>query len=465
MDIDLPPRELAHKLTMAGTAVDAIERTGGDWEGISVGLVTAVEPHPNADRLKLATVDLGGERMTVVCGAPNVAEGQKIAFGRVGAHIVDPGTREVAVLKPARIRGVESAGMVLSERELGISDEHVGILVLDEDAPIGTPLAGVHGRYRLRYRRHPQPGRLPLDDWHRPRGGGTDRQARCATRTWPTRRKPSAIEGRVAVEIADVDLCSRYVATLIDDVKIGPSPSWMQERLIAAGQRPISNIVDITNYVMLELGQPLHAFDFSLLGESRIIVRRGRQGERLTTLDGVDHELTPEMLVIADANEAVALAGVMGGANSEVREDTRTILLESANFNPASIRRTSVRLKARSEASSRFEKALSPELSIVAARRATKLMVELAGGKAAVGVIDVYPRKAEAVTIQAPRERLKTVLGLDLPSSEVCAVLRGPGVRLPLGGVGRVRRGRALLAHRRPHRRRRGRGGGAHRRL
>ncbi|MGD0764701.1 MAG: phenylalanine--tRNA ligase subunit beta [Dehalococcoidia bacterium] len=425
VDIDLPPRELAHKLTMAGSAVDAVERSGGDWEGISVGLVTAVAPHPNADRLRLATVELGGgEKMTVVCGAPNVAEGQKIAFGRVGAHIVDPGTREVAVLKPARIRGVESAGMVLSERELGISDEHVGILVLDEAAPIGTPLQEYMGDTVFDIAVTPNRADcLSMIGIAREVAALTGKTVRYPDLTYP--EEGPAIEGRVAVEIADVDLCSRYVATLIDDVKIGPSPSWMQERLIAAGQRPISNIVDITNYVMLELGQPLHAFDFSLLGKSRIIVRRGRQGERLTTLDGLDHELTPEMLVIADANEAVALAGVMGGANSEVRDDTRTILLESANFNPASIRRTSVRLKARSEASSRFEKALSPELSIVAARRATKLMVELAGGKAAAGVVDAYPRKAEAVSIQMPRERLRTVLGLDLPTPQVCAVLEG----------------------------------------
>jgi phenylalanyl-tRNA synthetase beta chain len=424
VDIDLPPKELAHKLTMAGLGVDSIERMGGDWVGICVGLVTKVEPHPNADRLKLATVDLGGEQMTVVCGAPNVAEGQKIAFGRVGAHIINPNTHESVELTPARIRGIESAGMVLSERELGISDEHVGILVLDEDAPVGMALQEYMGDSIFDVAVTPNRGDcLSMVGIAREVAALTGKRLRYPDGSYDETAGP--IAQRVSVEIADDDLCSRYVATLIDDVKLGDSPPWMQERLIAAGQRPINNIVDITNYVMLELGQPLHAFDFTLLGGGKIVVRRALPGEKMTTLDGVDHELAPDMLVIADASQAVALAGVMGGANSEVREDTRTVLLEAANFNPVSIRRTSVRLKARSEASSRFEKGLSPELSIVAARRATKLMVELAGGRAASGVIDVYPRKAQPVVVQVPRRRLHTILGLDLPTPKVRSVLEG----------------------------------------
>ncbi len=435
VDIDLPPTELAHRLTMAGLGVDRIERTGGDWEGIFVGLVVRVEPHPNADRLKLATVDLGGEQMTVVCGAPNVAEGQKIAFGRVGAHIVNPQTRESVALTPATIRGVESAGMVLSERELGISDEHVGILELATDAPVGMPLQEYMGDSIFDVAVTPNRGDcLSMVGIAREVAAITGKTVRHPDGSYD--EAGATIAERASVEIADEDLCSRYVATLIEGVTLGASPPWMQERLIAAGMRPISNIVDITNYVMLELGQPLHAFDFSLVRGGKIIVRRARAGELLTTLDGVDHELSPDMLVIADGEGAVALAGVMGGANSEVRDDTRTILLESANFNAASIRRTSVRLKARSEASSRFEKGLSPELSIVAARRATKLMVELAGGRAASGVVDVYPRKAEPVAIRVPSKRLQTILGLDLPPSKVCGVLEGLafGCRVSDGG-------------------------------
>ncbi len=424
VDIDLPPKELAHRLTMAGLGVDRIESTGGDWEGISVGLVVKVEPHPNADRLKLATVDLGGEQITVVCGAPNVAAGQKIAFGRVGAHITNPQTREAVTLTPATIRGVESAGMVLSERELGISDEHVGILELDADAPVGMPLQQYMGDTIFDIAVTPNRGDcLSMVGIAREVAALTGKTVRYPNGSYDEAGGP--IGERVSVEIADDDLCSRYVATLVEDVRLGQSPPWMQERLIAAGMRPISNIVDITNYVMLELGQPLHAFDFSLLRGGKIIVRRARADEKLRTLDGVDHELSPDMLVIADAQGAVALAGVMGGANSEVGDDTRTVLLESANFNAASIRHTSVRLKARSEASSRFEKGLSPELSIVAARRATKLMVELAGGRAASGVVDAYPRKAGPVAIRVPRKRLQMILGLDLSPDKVCGVLEG----------------------------------------
>ncbi len=424
VDIDLSAKALAHRLTMAGLGVDRVEQTGGDWEGISVALVVKVEQHPNADRLKLATVDLGGERMTVVCGAPNVAEGQKVAFGRVGAHIINPQTREAVELTPAKIRGVESAGMVLSERELGISDEHIGILELDADAPVGVPLQEYMGDTIFDIAVTPNRGDcLSMIGIAREVAALTGKTVRYPDGTYDEAGGP--IGERVNVAVADEDLCSRYVATLIEDVKLGPSPPWMQERLIAAGMRPISNIVDITNYVMMELGQPLHAFDFNLIRGGKIIVRRAQANEKLTTLDGVDHELSPDMLVIADLEGAVALAGVMGGANSEVGDETRTVLLESANFNGPNIRRTSIRLKARSEASSRFEKGLSPELSIVAARRATKLMVEVAGGRAASGVVDTYPRKAEPVTISVPRERLRTILGLDLPPERVCSVLEG----------------------------------------
>ncbi len=314
--------------------------------------------------------------------------------------------------------------MVLSERELGISDEHVGILVLDDGAPMGTPLQEYMGDTIFDIAVTPNRGDcLSMVGIAREVVALTGKKVRYPDGSYEEAAGP--VEERVSVEIADDDLCSRYVATLIDDVKLGDSPPWMQERLIAAGMRPINNIVDITNYVMMELGQPLHAFDYKLLSGGKIVVRRALPNEKMTTLDGVDHELLPDMLVIADASQGVALAGVMGGANSEVRADTRTVLLESANFNAASIRRTSVRLKARSEASSRFEKGLSPELAMVASRRATKLMVEVAGGRAAKGCVDVYPRKAQPVVVQVPKQRLRTILGLDLPEKRVCQVLEG----------------------------------------
>jgi phenylalanyl-tRNA synthetase beta chain len=438
VDLRLPTKELAHRLTMSGTEVGAILSTGGDWDLISVAQVVAVERHPNADRLTLTTVNLGsGERMTVVCGAPNVAVGQKVAFARTGARLIDGHTGELSVLKAARIRGVESAGMVCSEKELGLSDYHEGILVLPKDAPLGTPLAEYLSDtiFDLEVTAN-RPDCLSVlgvarevaaltSAW-----GGTAGEAgavavREPPHTYPEEGPP--IQEKASVEIADPDLCRRYVATLIEGVRIGPSPAWMQERLTAAGQRPISNIVDITNYVMLEVGQPLHAFDFDRIGGGKIIVRRARPGEPLTTLDGVQRRLEPDMLVIADASEAVALAGVMGGAESEVSDRTTNILLEAANFDNVCIRRTSTALRMRSEASSRFDKGLSPELAAFAARRATKLIVELAGGRAAHGIVDVYPGKAPEVRIELRRGRVRQVLGIDPPTSQVRNILTALG--------------------------------------
>jgi phenylalanyl-tRNA synthetase beta chain len=418
VDITLPPLELAHLLTMAGSEVSGVLTTARNWDKISVAQVVEVSPHPNADRLHLATVDLGGERITVVCGAPNVAAGQKVAFARLGAELIDGHSGQPAILKAARIRGVESAGMVCSEKELGLSDYHEGILVLPEDAPIGTPLADYLGDTVLDLDITPnRPDCLSVLGVAREVAALTGQTVRDPPLDYPEEGRPA--KERAKIEIADRDLCPRYCATLIDGVHIGPSPPWLQERLLAAGLRPISNVVDVTNYVMLEVGQPLHAFDFSRVGGRRIIVRRTRPDETITTLDGSVRPLAPDMLVIADAEEAVAVAGVMGGAASEVSEKTTTILLESANFNPASLRRTTAALKLRTDASLRFEKGLSPELAMVGVRRATRLILELAGGRAAPGVIDVYPGRQRVTRITVTQERLRNVLGVQLPVSHV----------------------------------------------
>ena len=429
VDITGSPEELAHQLTMAGLEAGAIERIGGDWDEklITVGQVTAVDSHPNADRLSLATVDLGeGEQMTVVCGAPNVAAGQKIAFARAGARLIDGRSGESTILKPATIRGVESAGMVCSEKELGLSGEHEGILTLADDAPLGAPLAEYLGDTILDL--DPTPNR---PDWLAMLGvarevvaltGGTVREP---DHTYDELDEPAS--ERATVEIADPDLCSRYVATLIEGVRIEESPRWLQERLVAGGMRPINTVVDITNYVMLELGQPLHAFDFDKLQEGRIIVRRARAGEKIVSLDGAERSLSEETLVIADAEAPVAIAGVMGGMASEVTEATTTILLESATFHPVSVRRTAARLKSRTEASTRFEKGLSPVLAMIASQRATKLLVELAGGRALHGFVDCYPRPTEELHIDLTRHRLQQVLGIDLPTSQVRATLTSLG--------------------------------------
>ncbi len=429
VDVTFPPEELAHKLTMAGLEVENIERVGGDWDErlITVGRVVSVDPHPNADRLRLAAVDYGGaEPQTVVCGAPNVAAGQKIAFARAGARYVGGHSGKPAVLKPTKVRGVESAGMVMSEKELGLSDEHEGILVLPDDAPVGAPLSQYLGDAILNIDLKPnRPDCLAMLGVAREVAALTNGAVREPERTYNESDTPVAT--KASVEIADPDLCFRYVAAVIEDVKIGPSPTWMQERLIAGGMRPINSIVDITNYVMLELGQPLHAFDYTRLRGGKIIVRRARPGEKMVTLDGLERALAADTLVIADAEAPVAIAGVMGGEHSEVGEKTTTILLESATFHPTNVRRTATRMKLRSEASTRFDKGLHPELAMVAARRATKLLVEIAGGRALHGFVDVYPEPWREVRIELTRQRLQQVLGIDLPTSTVRHALTSLG--------------------------------------
>ncbi len=422
VDITLGPKDLAHRLTASGNEVNSMERTGGSWEHVLVGQIVGLEKHPNADRLVLATVDLSSEKVTVVTGAPNLQVGQKVPFARVGASLIDGHTGKPMVLKPARIRGVASEGMVCSERELGISDNHDTIMVLDADAPVGVPLEEYLGDTVLDLKVTPnRPDCLSVIGVSWEVAALTDGRVK-----WPPGDYAEAgppIESLASVEIADPDLCPRYCASLVQGVKVAPSPRWMQERLKAAGMRPINNVVDVTNYVMLEYGQPLHAFDFDRLRGRRIIVRRAQKEEQLTTLDGAERPLVSEMLVIADGEGAVALAGVMGGQESEVSPYTVNVLLESANFHPISIRRTSASLKLRSEASLRFERGLSQELPLPALRRATRLLMELGGGVAARGILDQYPGRRERGPVVFTPAALRRVLGQELSPEEVIRVL------------------------------------------
>lgn len=431
---DLDVEAFAERLTIASAEVEGIERVG-DWdrELVTVAEVLSIDPHPNADRLKLATVEYGaGEPRTVVCGAPNVAAGQRVAFAREGAELVDPRNGERSTLKPARIRGVESAGMVLSERELGLSEAHEGILELPADAPVGRPLADYLGDVVLDV--HTWPNRADMMNM-----AGVARETAAITGAALHLPDPGHAEGdadvheAAAVAIADPELCARYTATVVEGITMGPSPQWMQERLRAAGQRPINNVVDITNYVMLEFGNPLHAFDADRIAGT-IVVRLARDGERLTTLDGEDRELAPDTLLITDDTGPIALAGVMGGLDSEVTAGTTRVLLEAAQFDPAGIRRTSTRLRLRSEASSRFERGLAPELAAHASRRATQLLVEICGGIARRGVVDVYPRPQPTSTVTLTRGRLDTVLGFHVPDDEVASALAVLGFGAALDG-------------------------------
>jgi len=426
--LTLPAKELAERLSICGVKVERIIARGDEWEGVRVAQVLDVNPHPNADRLRLVTVDVAAdESPTVVCGAPNVAVGLKVAFAPVGTRLRDGHSGEWAVLKASKIRGVESAGMVLSEKELGISDSHEGILELPGDAPIGQPLQEYYGDTIFELEVTPnRPDHMSM------LGVAWEVAAQTHVKVTEPERVyaetgSNVATSRTSVTIEARDLCSRYLAGIVERVKVGPSPDWMQERLLAAGMRPINNIVDITNYVMLEMGQPLHAFDLRKLGGNKIIVRRAAAGERIMTIDDVDRELTPEMLVIADANKPVAVAGVMGGADSEVGDGTTTILLEAANFDAVSVRRTSGALGLRTEASIRFEKGLHPELAANAVRRAMKLLVDHTGGRAAKGIVDAYPTKRSDTRVVVTRNRIEQVLGIDLSTTQVRAALTDLG--------------------------------------
>ena len=424
--VSLEPKELAHRLTMAGIEVGDVEEVGEPWEGVCVGRVREVNKHPNADRLRLCTVDLPHETFEVICGAPNVATGQNIAFARVGAELFDGHSGKPVKLKAAKIRGVVSNGMICSEKELGLSDEHEGILVLPEDAPPGMPLFDYLGDSILELELTPnRPDCLSMLGVAQEVAALTGGRVTAPDVTYDEGERSA---GEMAtVQIADPDLCSRYTAGIVTDVKVGPSPAWMQERLKACGMRPINNVVDITNYVMMEYGQPLHSFDYDKIKDHRIIVRRALPGERLVTLDGEDRPLDPEMLVITAPDGPIGLAGVMGGANTEVTQDTKTLLLESANFNNVNIRRTSTRLRLRSEASLRFDKGLSPELPPRGLRRATQLLAELAGGAVAKGIIDVYPGAKDKPSLSITESRIKQVLGISMGMDKVRGVLESLG--------------------------------------
>ena len=426
--VDVPPEELAHRLTMAGTEVGEVANTG-DWDKdkVLVGKVLSVEQHPNADRLTLPTVDLGnGNTATVVCGAPNVAAGQKIAFAHEGARLFSTRSGKVEALRQANIRGVASSGMVCSELELGLSESHQGILVLDDDAPVGTPLADFLGDAVLDIEVTPnRPDCLSML--------GIAHEAAALTGQKVTEPDASyaedgpLIEDMVSVEVADPELCYRYTASLVTGVKIGPSPRWLQDALIKADQRPINNVVDVTNYVMLEYGQPLHSFDFDKIKDAKIVVRQARPGEKLSTLDGEDQDLSPPMLTIADSSDAIGLAGVIGGTESEMTEATTSVLLESANFDAVNTRRTGAALRLSTGASYRFERGVRAELAPLALRRATRLILEVAGGQASRGIVDVYPGEQEPPNVTITRERMRKVLGVDLEMAEVARVLESLG--------------------------------------
>ena len=434
--VKLPPKELARKLTLAGVEVKGIE-TPPRWENVFVGQITELLPHPNADRLKIAVVNLGFERLEIVCGAPNVEPGDKVPVAKPGAKIFDPRTGRESELRPAEIRGVLSAGMICSERELGISESHEGAMILPPDAPVGAPLAQYLEDAIFDLDITPnRPDLLSVVGIAREISALTGEPLKLPEISYPERGEPA--RKIISAAIEDPKLCSRYCAALIRGVRVGPSPSWLRERLEKSGIKPLNNIVDVTNYVTLEWGQPIHAFDFRTLRGGGVAVRRARRGERITTLDGEERELDEEILVIADEERPVALAGIMGGLATAVSEETEDVLLESANFNPSAVRRGALKLGLRTEASTRFEKGLSPELPPLALRRAAQLILEIAGGEASRGIIDLYPGREERKPLKLSLRRMKQVLGVKIPLGQVVRALDALGFECRKEGTGKL---------------------------
>ena len=480
--LTLPVAELAERLTLAGLEVSGVrligvpppeglrvksEDAGPVWDRdkIIVAQVVSVEKHPNADKLKLPTVDYGqGRTKKMVTGAPNLHvgdAGQKVILALAGSVLYDGHAtpKKLAELKPGKIRGEPSDAMVCSSFELGIDDEHEGIILLEDDAPVGVPLVEFMGDVVLELEVTPNLARaLSLIGVAREVAALTGQTLKLPPS--PSHPFPDAgggpIEKQVHVVIEDPKLSSRYAAVLLKSVKIGPSPGWMQRRLTYAGMRPINNVVDITNYVMLEWGQPLHAFDYDKLiaragGKApTITVRSARAGEAMKTLDGVDRNLTPDVLLIADDVGPIALAGVMGGAETEVSKDTTNVLLESANFDFLNIRRTIKALNLPSEASMRFSRGIHPELVKPAAERAAELMRQHAGATVCQGIVDVYPAPAVAQVIELKMSEVRRLLGMDFPIDEAARILTALEFQVERQGPDVLRRGGAAAPTRHP---------------
>ena len=416
-------RALAERLALTGTEVERVERHGvAALENFVVGRVLEAEQHPDADRLTVCVVDTGDDAPSqIVCGAPNVAAGQTVAVAKPGAVMPD-GSR----LGKARLRGVESNGMILAEDEVAIGTEHAGIMVLDAgDLRPGTPLQQVLPIATDVLVLEITPNRPDCLGIY-----GVAREVHAATGAplaaapWsddPAKSKAQPDGIRITVE--DPDLCPRFTARVFEDVTIGPSPLWLKARLMAAGQRPISNVVDITNYVMLLTAQPLHAFDLDRVAGARLTVRRAKDGEQIETLDGQVRTLDSDMVLIEDADGPTSIAGIMGGARSEVQPDTTRVLMEAANWNGANIHHTSLKLGLRSEASSRFEKQLQPEQAIEAQAVATALMLELTGARLVPGTIDIGGDGPPPKTIALRDARVSGLLGVDIPRERSAEIL------------------------------------------
>jgi len=434
VDIELTADELAHRLTMAGLEVDEIKTIRPQFCGVIVAKILSVKPHPSADRLSLCDVSDGTQNYPVVCGAKNIAPGNIVPLAKVGAVI--PGGYTI---KSSVLRGEKSDGMLCSEAELEIGDDESGIMQLPADLTLGSPLETALNIEDTVLDVNVTPNRSDCLSMI-----GIAREA--AAVTGSKMKRPSVrikessedIQTLTSVKIIDADLCPRYTARIIKNVKIGPSPVWMKARLEAAGLRAINNIVDVTNFVMLEMGQPLHAFDFRFLEEGRIVVRKSKENEEFISLDEKKHILPADTLLICDGVKPVAIGGIMGGLNSEVKEDTQVVFLEAAYFNPPSIRRSARKLAMPTDAAFRFERGIDPEGVLSALNRAAQLIADLSGGTICKNYIDEYPRKiSSAENIPLRLDRIRRVIGIEIGAKDVTGILRSIGMIVKQEGRGK----------------------------
>ena len=435
VDIDIDPKKLADELTMSGSKVEAIEEPGKEISNVVVGKVLTLEKHPDADKLQVSKVDIGDKVLQIVTGASNIKAGDIIPIAKHGARL--PGGKKIS---KGKLRGVDSEGMMCSIQELGMSrydypeaSEH-GIFILNWDVELGRDITDVLGINDAIIEFEITPNRpdcLSIIGIARETAVTFGKQIKKDIEFKSTlQSKKLDSNAGISIEIQDCNLCRRYAGRVVKNIRIGSSPEWMRERLRNAGMRPINNIVDVTNYVMLELGQPMHAFDFNKVEGKKIIVRRAKEGEVLATLDDQERKLTAKMLVIADENKPLAVAGVMGGANSEVNENTTTILLESANFTGSSVRLTAKALGLRTEASARFEKGLDIENTIRAMNRAVQLLEEMGAGIGEESYVDCYPVKWEQKFIKFRPEKVNQLLGTNIDTRYMISVFEALGLKV-----------------------------------
>jgi phenylalanyl-tRNA synthetase beta chain len=441
VDFDWSPEELAERLTMLGLEVEGVHKTGGEFDGIVVAQILTRDPVPGSDKLSVCKVNDGKSERTIVCGAQNHKPGDKIPLALPGAPLpLKPGDKEPFVIKERKVFGITSHGMMCSPQELGLPDKVDGILILPANAKIGQPFAEYLGRSGsdVVYDLEITPNR---PDWNSvigiareiaaitgnklklPDVGGASVPASHGKEAARQEPRPTVAD-LVSVHIEDAELCPRYTARIVKGVKIGPSPDWLRSTLEKVGIRSINNVVDVTNYVLMETGHPLHAFDYHLIAKGKgskptIVVRCAKAGEKFKTLDNIERTLTKEMLLIADEQKGIALAGIMGGQNTEINDSTQDVLIESAYFSPTNIRRTSKALGLRSESSYRFERGADIGICDWASQRAAQLILETAGGQLAEGIVDAYPKPVEPKQIALRHHKVNELLGIELRPEEI----------------------------------------------